>query len=214
LSADVGAVMVDGLVATWRDRSPSHNDASQLTPSYRPSIATNWRAGKPALHFDGMNDFLSLPSGFDHLSDGLSLFVVVDMTGDTACPSFVNLSNGGEIDDISLHREGSDAFGYEVLDQTQVSLANELPLGTPVLLSVDHRPDQQVRLYAGGSLSSEGQMLLPAPVARSRNELARSSYAGCALLDGHIAEILLYARSLDDTERGTVEGYLKTKWEL
>jgi hypothetical protein len=214
LSADVGTVMVDGLVATWRDRSASHNDASQLTPSYRPSITSDWRAGRPAVRFDGMNDFLAFPSGFDNLSNGLSLFVVLDMTGDASCPSFINLSNGGEIDDISLHRESSDAFGYEVLDQTQVSLPAELPVGTPVFLAVVHRPDQQVRLYAGGALSSEGTMLLPAPVARARNELARSSYSGCALHDGHIAEILLYARSLDDIERARVDRYLKTKWEL
>ena len=68
--------------------------------------------------------------------------------------------------------------------------------------------------YSDSALSGEMTMDMPRVVTRARNELGRSSYNGCEFLNGNIAEIVLYARALQDSERMNVEGYLRSKWGL
>jgi hypothetical protein len=214
LSGDVGVVVTTGKIVRWQDRSGSGNAATQLAPTYQPVVVSAWHAGRPAVLFDGVDDFLALPAGFVDFSKGLTIFAVGDIAVETSCPSFVHLSNGGEVDDVSLHREPGNTFKYEVQDESFQSQNGALPLGKASLLTVVHRPDKRADLYSNGALSGEQSMLLPAPNERARNDLGRSSYSDCTFLNGHIAEILLYARGLDDTERVKVEAYLRTKWAL
>src|SRR5687767_11254862 len=47
---------------------------------------------------------------------------------------------------------------------------------------------------------------------RANNFIARSLYSGCAFFDGHVFELLLYARAVDVLERESIEAYLQTKW--
>jgi len=214
LSADVGVVVTNGHVVRWQDRSGSGYDATQAVLMYQPVLASAWSEGRSSVFFDGIDDFLALSSGLADFSRGLSLFLVGDIVKEATCPSFVHFSNGGEVDDISLHREPSDTFQYEVADQSFLSEPDSLVLGKPALLTVVHRPDQRADLYSNGALSGEIPMVLPAQHSRARNDLARSSYVNCEFLNGHIAEIVLYARSLEDAERVKVEAYLRTKWAL
>lgn len=46
-------------VATWNDLSGNGNDATQSTSSKRPTYQTNILNGRPALQFDGVDDFLA-----------------------------------------------------------------------------------------------------------------------------------------------------------
>ena len=61
LAAWVGAGN-DGFVATWYDQSGNSRDATQATAGYQPKIVNNGsvvtEGGKPAIEFDGSNDFL------------------------------------------------------------------------------------------------------------------------------------------------------------
>jgi len=65
-----------------------------------------------------------------------------------------------------------------------------------------------------GALDGEKMVTLPANVRRARNEIGRSSYPECNALTGNIAEIIVYTRALAETERATVEAYLRSKWDL
>jgi len=55
----------DGLVTTWYDQSGNSNDATQTTASEQPRIVTAGvlvtENGRPALGFDGVDDFLQAP---------------------------------------------------------------------------------------------------------------------------------------------------------
>jgi hypothetical protein len=60
-------------------------------------------------------------------------------------------------------------------------------------------------------------MELPETVARQSNYIGNNHYfyngaPSCEGFRGRIAEILLYARLLDDSERLRVEQYLSEKW--
>jgi hypothetical protein len=214
LSADQGIVEAAGHVTRWRDRSTRGNDAVQLDTAAQPTSTPAWRSGRPAVQFDGVTQFLQMPPGFSSFPGGLSVFLVGDVANGSACPSFLNLSNGGESDDISLHLEDNQAVGYEVLYGHVISKPFVAPPGEARLIDAIHDVDKSARLYVSGALSIEGSFPLPTDVQREIDDIGRSSYTGCALLEGHIAEVLLYDRALDNGERTTVEGYLKDKWSL
>ena len=62
-----------------------------------------------------------------------------------------------------------------------------------------------VRLYRRGSLVASGELTLPRKILRTRNRVGVG-------LKGHVAEVLLYRRSLSELERLGIEAYLKDRY--
>lgn len=213
LSADFGVTLANQRVTRWQDRSGVGNDATQPDPAVRPSVMSDWHGGNPAITFDAISSVLVMPSGFADFSKGLSLFVVADVTSDQNCPSFVEFSNGGEVDDVTL-QETSGVFLYEVADKTCESPADQVPRNKPLLMEVVHSATEEMLLLSNGVVLTATSLPLPNMTTRFKNELGRSSYADCTLLGGHIAEVILYRRGLDSSERLIIEDYLRRKWKL
>ncbi len=71
-----------GYVTTWYDQSGNARNATQTTAASQPRIVSagvvDYLNGKPAMFFDGSNDFLEVPSStatFKFLHDGTKSFV-------------------------------------------------------------------------------------------------------------------------------------------
>jgi chitodextrinase len=81
LKADSG-VVVDGAggVTDWADKSGAYKNAYGPDPSGRPLLVANAINGKPALRFDGVDDFLEIPKFMANATEG-ELFVVVKLPG-------------------------------------------------------------------------------------------------------------------------------------
>jgi alpha-tubulin suppressor-like RCC1 family protein len=58
LLADSGVVFDGDYVSRWRDQSGNTNDVTQLAIAYQPRYVTNSMNGKPAIRFDGANDWM------------------------------------------------------------------------------------------------------------------------------------------------------------
>lgn len=71
--SDVGVTIATG-VSAWADQSGLGNTLAQATGSLQPSIANNVIASKPALTFDGVDDFLTVAFA---LTQPTSVFVVM-----------------------------------------------------------------------------------------------------------------------------------------
>jgi hypothetical protein len=67
-------------------------------------------------------------------------------------------------------------------------------------------------LYKDGANVGGGTVSVPQKTTRSSALIARSNLGVDPFLKGDIAEIILYARALTDSERKQVEAYLKAKW--
>ena len=214
LSADVDVSVKSGHVAGWSDRSGNGNDAQQMVEAVRPSLDSSWHDGRPALGFDGVSQYLELPSSFNDFNLGISIFVVGDVGNSSFCPSLVHFSNGLENDDLSLHLEHNNNFSYEVAYESIASPAGTAPANRPLLLTAVQSQNQDTRLFGNGIPSGQKTMMLPAQVHRVQNDIGRSSYFGCGFLAGHIAEIILYRRALEAPERTVVEAYLRAKYNL
>jgi len=72
----------DGFVTTWYDQSGNSNDAEQTTASQQPQIVSSGSVilenGKPALEFDGSDDYLSNASSLSY-NGGVSWYGVQNL---------------------------------------------------------------------------------------------------------------------------------------
>jgi len=78
LDSSMGVTLSSGYVSQWADQSGNGRHASQSTAAYRPLYVTNVLNGRPALRFDGSDDYLTfnasgMPSGS---SPRTAIFVV------------------------------------------------------------------------------------------------------------------------------------------
>ncbi len=203
LSADRGIALENGWVAGWADQSQQHSDALQAMADARPSLAAS------GVQFDGIDDYLQLPAGFTDFTRGISLFAVFQESSVGDYTALVELSNGSEIDDISLG-EHEGIVHYEVQDFDLYGDA--LPFDSPQLLSVVHGPDLSVRLYRNGALVGQASGAPPASVERLQNFLGKSLYSVALPFPGQLAEVILYGRAVTDDEFVAIEYYLRNHW--
>ena len=206
LRADRGVNESSGQVAVWEDQSGHNLDATQNVASARPRLARTAIGSRPAIVFDGVDDFMHLPQGFADFSRGVSAFATIELASSSNCMAVFELSNGSEIDDISFGHFETRLL-YEVLDSFVQGAV--IPLSTPQLVASIHRPSTTVDLRQNGNRTNGSTMNLPAGVTRRQNFVGRSLYSGCAVFDGSIAEILLYDRAVTNAEVTTIETYMR-----
>jgi hypothetical protein len=223
-SADVGTTVEAGGVTAWKNRANNGMNAVQVQASMQPTLMQATLVPVPLLSFDGEDDHLELPELDANFEAGLSVFVVavasaVNVTVGSAvdtCAAFIELSNGGEIDDIHIGAHGNTAL-YEVYQTVLQSEAGSLPIADVRLIEAHHGPglDDQapVELRINGGQAGSTVMPLPATVPRGWNYLGRSLYETCATFSGGLAELLLYSRKVTLEERTAIELYLRDKWQ-
>lgn len=209
LRADTGVTLSrDQRVRSWADQSGNGLDAEQTGGNQQPELV-NSGGRMPRIEFDGEDDFLRLPVGFDDFSAGLSAFVVTSARTLDACWAVIELSNGSEIDDIFLGQY-SRTVQYEVLDEWVTE--GEYPVGEDLVLAVIHDTDQLVETRTNGNFAGDMMASLPSAVERAENFLGRSQYESCGYLEGSISEVLLYNRAVSSDELLQIEDYLATRW--
>jgi hypothetical protein len=208
------ALAPNSKISRWKDYSGHASDAIQATSSLQPTyVQLN---GAPAVSFDGIDDQLTLPGGFDVFSNGMSAFVVLRPTR-SACEQVVQFSNGEEVDDISIQISGALALEFEVENGSlrapdNLLAVNTMGLGTVVQFPTT--PTTTTILHVNGNgAGATSNMFLPQSVNRSKNTIGTGQYIStCKAFQGAVFEILIYSRALSDPETGSVEGYLQNKW--
>lgn len=210
LAADRGVTNTSGAVARWQDQSSNKADATQVVVAARPRVAS---AGNSLsmIEFDGEDDFLALPDGFDDFSNGLSFFAVVEALGDDECSSIVQLSAGAETEDLDFGRQQRSVH-YEDGDVYLTGTPDALPKGERKLVEVVHSPSTDVDLRVDGQYVMSGKLPLPATLTRTANLVGGTLYTNCAPLEARVGEIVLYSRALSLVERTRVQSYLREKW--
>jgi hypothetical protein len=206
LRADRGVIEEDGLVASWEDQSGNGSHASQTVSNARPKLVNGGFGELASLEFDGVDDFLRLPSGFADFRGGVSIFAVVQQTTATNCTAIIEMSNGIELDDISFGQYESGLY-YEVFELW--TPAGQLIVGAPQLVAAIHRSNITVEVRQNGQLAGQDTFDLPVVQQRHENFVGQSLYTSCLPFHGRIAELILYARAVSDVELLAIEAYLR-----
>ena len=156
----------NGFVVTWYDQSGNGNDATQptaggsaLQPQIYNGTAVITENGKPALQYDGSDDFLTVPNdktSFKFMHDGsFATIESVARFGDSSNPdaALTLFDTGG----LASNLKGA-AIMYD--DRSSVSRNNQMSIvlaagvsgdsNRPVLIQADDKitPNQQTLVYA------------------------------------------------------------------
>jgi hypothetical protein len=209
-------------VTSWSDKSSLSHVASQTYTDYKPSFVENSIKGKPTIKFDGNNDCLSLTNGFSDFSNGLSAFFVVKIETINGWGRFLEFSSNDDCENQILFGRWTDSktFIYGVVNEpncwcpTCVTVSHDIVVPYYVTYISVIQTGTQVNIYLNGSITSVGTVSVPVISERTTNRL------GCVFsygdnknfFKGHMAEIILYNRSLTNAERVNIDIYLMDRW--
>lgn len=221
--ADTGgsAVLADGTVGRWTDKSGNSRNVSQSVANNRPTLKTGVINGKSVLRFDGSNDFLAGASATSDVPFPYSLFMVYK-SSDTAgtFASFTRISGTFVAECVRK----SAANTLQLLNQngstqdfaTVTAADGSWHVGEAVFSGTASSMTFTVRANGG----TTGNMT----TARARNttavdrrlEIGAVVAAGTAgdLLDGDIAEVIAYGRTLTGAELSQVRKYLGNRYGI
>jgi len=207
LKADCLGLTDGALVASWPDARGSGMVATQATPGSQPSYAVNGLGGKPVVRFTQAGQaFLSLPA----FSDAAYTLIAAGSTS-SARLTFLGGPN-------------YPAFGFGVDAPTSLFLFS-FGVGISDASSGAH-------VYSGTVAGGWGNVwitgyqwsLAGGWVGKGNSEPASTTFdsigrtlwpdTGWHYSDGDMAEIFVFSSPLSDGDRGTVEGYLQTKYGL
>jgi hypothetical protein len=212
-------------VATWYDTSGNHYNATQPTAGLQPIFKTNQYNGRPALVFDGSNDYLSLGTQLGK-PNTYTVFVLA-MTPNTARTEsiFSSSDSGGstryswvEVANLgSLPGQIEYGFGNDTLPGT--AAYNYGHTTVPVLSNNIFRDiaetymngDAAVKIYADGvQQPTTNESGTGTSIGGTAAETAIGRYGGFngSYWLGDISEIVVYNRVLSDSERLAVDAYL------
>ncbi|HXK20022.1 MAG TPA: hypothetical protein VNG33_19560 [Polyangiaceae bacterium] len=209
--ADEGVTQNAGVVSTWKDLSGKHCDALQTVLNVRPKLVADALAGKPALVFDGTDDFLKLPTLDIDFTSGLSVFVVAQQPSVSTCEGYFEASNGSEIDDIHFgFWQGSLLF--EVDDNWINDTNYPALLNAPQVAVVIQDAQAFAHVRSNSNDVGSGSVNLAPQLARAQAFLGKSLYGDCTTFEGAMGEVLVYSRPVSDEELLQIEGYLQDKW--
>ncbi|MEZ4363434.1 MAG: LamG-like jellyroll fold domain-containing protein [Kofleriaceae bacterium] len=206
LNSDVGIQLGTGaLVAGWLDQSGNGRDATMATVARQPTLVTAALNGHPVLRFSGAQS-LALTS-FTQTTT-FTVFVVGRNTR-VGGVSMI-LGPGGSSPNNQMRWESSTQALF-------VGTGNGMPVSTStigntmVFHSLSARYDgSSMIVYRDGSPTSTHSFTTSGPWILAQV----GAYYGSEFMQGEVAEVMIYDRALSDTERNTVNNYLRTKYNL
>jgi hypothetical protein len=198
-------------VSTWSDASGLGHHATQLTATNRPTYRSVAVSGRPAVRFDGIDDYLRLTGTVVSGAQARTVFFVArpDVVGNKGV---VDLGNGTTTGagflitpEYGVRINGARRLWLPSAS-TQAAQIGVVQMGGPYTTGLS--------LWVNGTLRAPGSTAI-API----NTVGVGSVGtwtarpvGYHNFDGDIAEIIVYRRALNTSERQGVEQYLDAKY--
>ena len=214
LRSDTGVVtnFTGSGVTVWNDISGHNRNAISVSPAY-PQIIQNEICGKPVIRFNGITTYFKTPE-FANFSDKRgTLFVVVKVNGAGngagGYGTFISTFYGSGVDwQFGAYSTSSYAF-YDGSGGSNVSF-NTSPPSSWGILTLNRKYDDSISFFKSGVLAAN---LAIANTQPSVNELKIGSKGNpYEVLNGDIAEILIYNKSLSAQELYNVNTYLANRY--
>lgn len=201
--ADSGIVRTGDTVLQWRNVGTAGGAAQPTAQNLRPLYAPNGMGARPAVHFEGRGQFLQCPSAFPTNRDYTK--IVVARFADYSAVNNI-LSSG------SVHAFWLGATKYPKMFHSGTFVDSYTPVrdnGNILMAQFEHAALEGT-VFVNGSFGARGVTT----VANTDNTLLIGSHAGGYVMNGHVAEALIYDRLLTRAEREAVEDYLSAKYSI
>jgi len=176
--------------------------------------------GKPALQFDGIDDYLKSTDAYANSGNVLTLFVVTKRISDNGTIKGVvscikaGWADWNHVECFSVLTAGTS--GYLGLSRNQAGVDVAHPaIGTPFISTAvfsgstgNHYIKTSASSYSG-SFTSSGNFDITSTVLGARQEAEVKNFNNI-----NIGEVLIYNSALSDSDRLAVEAYLAAKWAI
>jgi hypothetical protein len=213
---DTGTITLNGsTVSQWNDKSGNLRNVSQATATSQPTYLTNGLNGKPVLTFDGGDSLANNIDSF-YTSD-ISFFTVARTTSTTTLQSVISKNGASNrewyfgvdatnkifqiTNDIGSSSSGDRKASSTGNAGTNYGIWATSKSGTNVTVSLDGTTNS-VTLASGTVFNGTSGIQIG------------NGGATTSPFNGGMAEIVVIASSVSDTDRQKLEGYLAHKWGL
>ncbi len=204
LATEWAKLTIGQLIAHWKmDGDP--NDAMGNYPGTSTG-GPAYGAGKigQAISLDGGDDFITLPSGFDDFTTGLTISVWARPTAVRNWGRFVDFANGPSSDNILFARGGTtNQFVMEIYKGAgggAVWSPAILEQNVWQMLTATVDPRGNVVLYKNGLAVATGVTNIPNVVERGICYIGKSNWNGDELYAGGMDDLRLYNYALSPEE--------------
>lgn len=200
LKAEAIAGLNDGdPVAQWNDQSGHNNHATQAVLAMRPAYKVNMVNGKPAVRFDAVDDWLVFGT---QILTGMTIFAVARHLDQTSC------------------LVGNAVSGLDFLLIDTGPLLTLVPSFSPAVAVVAAINSWQlyggwidgVNIQASVNLTNSG--LVANANSITLNTVGAYALNSTWLMNGEIAEVILYDRACSLAERTQIQNYFNQKYAL
>src|SRR6185436_507042 len=202
----------DSPYAYWRLGESSGSVAADATAAHRDGSYVNGAVlaqpgailgnGDTSVRLDGTNDFVQLPSGFNDMSNGITLEAWVNPTAAGNFARIFNLGNGQGNDLIIVSRYSTTPDTLYVQTYNGTTAGTGLTFGgildmnrwTHVVVTITQ--SGAVTVYKNGRLAGGGQSAALRNVNRTSNFIGKSDYPADGFFAGSVDEAAIYDKVL------------------
>ena len=213
-------------VATWNDLSGNNFNATQTTSANQPTYRTNQVNGLPTIQFDGSNDFLSLSGGALSILRnvaGATTFVVYKASTALTIqvPIYFTKAIAGQTR-FQVRKGATNTFNILAgrLDAEAVEFVTStgtVNVGNYVLQSarIDYQNTLLQQFFKNTLDGQKTDFLTSGNTSDTdSNDATLGNANSASYLNGNIAEIIVYNRTLSTAELTQVNTYLMAKWRI
>lgn len=210
-ASQITGVPEGSAVSAWNDASGQGHHAIQLLLQNRPTYRSAALNGRPALRFDGSNDYLRIAGSIVSGTQARTVLFVArpDVVGNKG---IVDLGNGATPGAGFLI---TPEYGVRVNGGSRLWLPSastqEAQIGVVQFVGTT---TTGVSLWINGTLRSPTSTIAAAIQTSGSGSVGTwtAGPVGSNNFDGDIAEIIVYSRALSADERQGVQQYLDTKY--
>ena len=212
-----------GTITSWNDislQATSPNNATQNSINNKPRYIANGINGLPVVNFDGAlnpnGDYLNW-NGTSLANSNYTIFVVEQRRSSAGNNYFIGGINTGQNQELHLGYRTNTLFTF-----AQYSNDYDMPISgytSPIakIHSFTFNSAIGKNYYLNGQIPSGGTCITTNCKTGLSSYLSASTGLrdpGNGYFNGDIGEIIVFNKFLNNTERTSVEDYLKTKWRI
>jgi hypothetical protein len=171
------------------------------------SFGNNSVSGKLGygLHFDGVNDYIEMPAGFNEFNNGFSATLWANPTAVKNWARFIDFGNGANNNNIIFTREGTtNTLTFQAFSGSTggsyVRAANAIDLNVWQFFAVTVDNFGNIKIYKNGQLIQTGAATAPTSVQRTANYIGRSNWSADAYYQGDMDDIRMFDYALSANE--------------
>lgn len=209
-----------GGVVVWADQSGNSNNAAQADETFAPTVST--LSGKPAIHFDGEDDFMDVADSESiSITGDIATFFVGRFEDFRGFRAIWGKTSGNQPRPTDYYVGANSGIpnvvrGYTTNDTQNVNqgvgAAGAVTANVPLVLGFQ-QASSNLTHYLNGSAFGSGKITLTPQDADTPLKIgSRDDFA--TKMKGDMAELLIYDASLSSNELAAVSQYLATKYNI